>query len=81
MFDLTSWGWIHLVLGLALILVGVLLMRGSTFARVLGIALVAVNLIAQFSWATVYPFWSMIMIALDVVIIYALVVHGGELRE
>ena len=48
-FDTTTWGWIHLVLGLAMIAVGAMLMRGSTFARVIAIALVGVNLIAQFT--------------------------------
>ena len=81
MFDITTWGWIHLLVGLAMIGVGILLMRGSTFARVIAIGLVALNLITQFTWATVYPFWSMILIAIDILIIYALVVHGGELRE
>ena len=47
----------------------------------LGIALVSLNLIAQFSWTTVYPFWGLIAIIIDIVIIYALVVHGGELKE
>jgi hypothetical protein len=80
-FNVTTWGWIHLILGLLLVLVGILLMRGSTFARVMGIALVSLNLIAQFSWATLYPFWSLIAIAIDIVIIYALVVHGRELQN
>ena len=80
-FDTTTWGWIHLLLGLAMIGVGALLMQGSTFARVIAIGLVALNLIAQFTSAQLYPFWAMIVIALDIVIIYALVVHGGELRS
>jgi hypothetical protein len=79
-FDITTWGWIHLIFGILLVLVGVLLMQGSTFARVMGIALVSLNLIAQFTWATLYPFWGLIAIAIDIVIIYALVVHGRELR-
>lgn len=79
-FDITTWGWIHLIFGILLVLVGVLLMQGSTFARVLGIALVALNLIAQFSWSTLYPFWALIVIAIDIAIIYALVVHGRELK-
>ena len=79
-FDITTWGWIHLVFGIALIIVGVLLMRGSTFARVLGVILVALNLIAQFSWTTLYPFWAIIAIIIDILIIYALVVHGRELK-
>ena len=79
-FDITTWGWIHLIFGIALIIVGVLLMRGSTFARVLGVILVALNLIAQFSWTTLYPFWAIIAIIIDILIIYALVVHGRELK-
>ena len=79
-FDVTTWGWIHLIFGIALVGIGMLLMKGSTFARVIGILLVALNLIAQFSWTTLYPFWSLIAIAVDVLIIYALVVHGRELK-
>jgi hypothetical protein len=80
-FDVTTWGWIHLIFGILLVLVGVMLMQGSTFARVIGIALVSLNMIAQFSWTTLYPFWGLIVIAIDVVIIYALVVHGRELKQ
>jgi hypothetical protein len=79
-FDVTTWGWIHLLFGILLVVVGVLLMRGSTFARVLGVILVALNLIAQFSWTTLYPFWALIAIIIDVLIIYALIVHGRELK-
>ena len=79
-FNVTTWGWIQLISGGLLVLVGVLLMRGSTFARVVGIVLVALNLVAQFSWATLYPFWALIAIVIDVFIIYALVVHGRELK-
>jgi hypothetical protein len=80
-FNVTAWGWINLIFGIVLIIVGVLLMQGSTFARVLGIALVALNMLAQFAYAPIYPFWALILIALDIVIIYALVVHGGELKR
>jgi hypothetical protein len=80
-FNISTWGWIHLLMGALLILVGILLMRGSTFARVVGIFLVALNLLAQFGFATLHPFWSLIVIAIDVAIIYALVVHGGEMQQ
>jgi hypothetical protein len=80
-FDVTAWGWISLIFGILLIIVGVLLTRGSTFARVAGIVLVGLNLIGQFGWTTLYPFWGLIVIAIDVMVIYALVVHGGELKR
>ena len=79
-FDTTTWGWIHLLIGLAMIAVGAMSIRGSTFA-VIAIALVAVNLIAQFTSANLYPFWALILIAVDVVVIYELVIHGGELKS
>src|SRR3954447_3951452 len=80
-FNFTSWGWIHMLFGLALIGVGVLLMRGSTFARVLAIILVGLNMIAQFAWLSAYPVWAIIAIAIDVLILFALLVHGGELAD
>ena len=79
-FDITTWGWIHLIFGIALIIVGVLLMRGSTFARVLGVILVAFNLIAQFSWTTLYPFWALTIITINALVIWALTAHGRELK-
>ena len=80
-FDVTTWGWIHLISGVLLVLVGIWLMKGSTFARVIGIILVSLNLIAQFSWTTLYPFWAITAIFIDIFIIYALVVHGRELKN
>jgi hypothetical protein len=80
-FNVTTWGWFSLLFGILLILVGVLLMQGSTFARVMGIFLVSLNLINQFGWASFYPFWAVIVIAIDIVILYALIVHGGELKQ
>jgi hypothetical protein len=78
-FDYTAWGWIHLILGLALIAIGFGLYTGSALARVLGIVVVGLNMLAQFASISAHPWWSLIVIALDVVIIYALVVHGGEM--
>jgi hypothetical protein len=80
-FDVTTWGWVHLISGVLLVLIGVWLMKGSTFARVIGIILVSINLIAQFSWTTLYPFWAITAIFIDIFIIYALVVHGRELKN
>ena len=79
-FDITSWGWIHLILGILGVIVGYLLLQGSTFARVIGIALVSLNLIAQFAYLPLYPFWGMIGIAVGFFVLYALIVHGGELK-
>ena len=79
-FNITGWGWIHLILGILGIFVGYLLLKGSTFARVIGIALVSLNLIAQFAYLPLYPFWGIIGIAVGFFVLYALIVHGGELK-
>ena len=76
-----TWGWIHLIFGILLLLVGLSLFRGATWARVIAIFLVAINLVAQFTWVGIYPWWSLIMIALDILVLYAVTIHGGELRE
>lgn len=78
-FNFTSWGWIHLLFGVAMILVGVLLLRGSTFARIIAILLVGLNMIAQFAWLAAYPVWGIIALVIDALILYALLVHGSEM--
>jgi len=79
-FDLRAWGWIHLVIGIALVLVGIYLYRGAGAARVAALIAVAVNMIAHFTTIQTFPWWSVVVIALDVLIVYALVVHGDEMN-
>ena len=78
-FNLTSWGWIHLILGLVVILAGVLLLKGTASGLILGTIVVGLHLIAQFAWIAAYPWWSAIVITLDILILWAIIVHGGEL--
>lgn len=81
LFDLAGWGWWHLIIGLAIVLVGIFVLRGATFARVIAIILVSLNAISQLALLGVQPWWSMIVIALDILVIYALTVHGRELKQ
>ncbi len=74
-FDLTGWGWIHLLLGILVAVVGVAIMKGQTWARWVGIGLVGINLIANFLFIPYYPIWSLVIIALDVAVIAALATH------
>jgi hypothetical protein len=76
--DLTAWGWIHVILGALLILTGIGVLGGNMWARVLGVIFVILNLLAQLTVMGIYPWWATIVIILDVLVIYALVVHGGE---
>ncbi|SDC65348.1 DUF7144 family membrane protein [Streptomyces prasinopilosus] len=71
-FDLTSWGWIHLLLGAVAVLVGVGLFRASTWARVAGVVIGGLIMIANFMSLPYAPAWSVVMIALSGVMIWAL---------
>ncbi|MEU9174510.1 hypothetical protein AB0D34_43295 [Streptomyces sp. NPDC048420] len=81
-FDLTSWGWIHLALGAVAVLVSVGLLMTSTWARVTGVAIAGLVIIANFLSLPYYPVWSVVMIALSGFIIWALcVVDRGNLFD
>ncbi|MGH3023772.1 MAG: DUF7144 family membrane protein [Gaiellaceae bacterium] len=71
-WDLTAWGWIHLVLGLAQLLAAVGLFAGRGWARWAAIAFAMVNAIAQVGFITVYPLWTLLVITLDLIVIYQL---------
>jgi hypothetical protein len=79
-FNYRAWGWIHLIIGIGLVLVGVFLYRGSFTARLAALFFVILSLLAHFSSIDAYPWWSLIAIALNILVIYALVVHGEEMN-
>jgi hypothetical protein len=79
--DYTTWGWVHLIGGVLVILAGAGLFAGQTWARGVGIVLAVVSAITNFAFIAAYPVWSSIVIALDILIVYALAVHGRELRS
>jgi hypothetical protein len=80
-FDATTWGWIHLVLGLLVAVAGWGLLSGRTWARVVAITLAALSATANFLFIPYYPFWSLLIITLDIFVIWAVAAHGGDLRE
>jgi hypothetical protein len=80
-FDATSWGWIHLLVGLLVVLAGFAVLSGRTWGRVVGIALAMLSALANFLFIPYYPFWALTVIALDVFVIWALAAHGREVRD
>ena len=80
-FDATSWGWIHLLLGILVAAAGFAVFAGRLWARAVGIVLATLSAIANFLFLPYYPIWSVLIIALDVVVIWALAFHGGELAD
>lgn len=77
-FDITGWGWTHLVLGILVAAVGVAVLQGYPWGRMAGIALAALSLVANFLFLPYYPIWSLLIIALDIAIIWALSVLQRE---
>ncbi|HKN46083.1 MAG TPA: hypothetical protein VJW23_19395 [Propionibacteriaceae bacterium] len=71
-FDLTVWGVIHLLVGLAVLVIGVSLLRGQTWARVAGMIAAVVSAILNFVWLPISPLWAIVIIAVDMIVIWAL---------
>jgi hypothetical protein len=76
--DVTGWGWIHLILGVVVAIGGLCLLLGQTWARALAVFLAVCSAIAQFLFLPYYPLWSILIIALDVFIIWAVLTGGSR---
>jgi hypothetical protein len=79
--DFTTWGWIHIIGGIIIVAAGVGLFVGKVWARTIGVILAMVSAIVNVSFLAAYPIWSATMIAVDVLVIWAITVHGSELRD
>jgi hypothetical protein len=80
-FDLTTWGWIHLILGIIVFFAAFGVMTGALWGRIVGIAMAIVSALANFAFVPYYPVWSLLIIAVDIVVIWALTVHGRDIAE
>jgi hypothetical protein len=79
--DYTTWGWIHLTFGLVAILSGFGVMFGQVWARVVGVAMAMVSVLANVAFLAAHPIWCVTIIVIDVIAIYALIVHGSEVED
>ncbi len=77
----TTWGWVHLLGGIILVAAGAAVFTGQLWARTIGVILALVSAVVNVGFLAAYPVWSMMMIALDVVVILALTVHGSEMKR
>ncbi|MEV8021719.1 hypothetical protein AB0O76_36400 [Streptomyces sp. NPDC086554] len=71
-FNLTTWGWIHIVLGILVAIVGYGILKGTSWGRASGVALATVSVLVQFLWLPYQPVWAFISIAIGVFVIWAL---------
>ena len=74
-FDLAAWGWIQLITAIAAVGAGYGALRGLAWARIVGIAVAGIGMVAEFAFIPHFPLWSVLVIAIDVVIIWALATY------
>ncbi len=79
--DVTTWGWIHLILGVVVILAGVALFGGAVWARTIGVILAVVSAVAAFAWLPYYPIWGALIAASAIFVIWALTAHGRDIVD
>lgn len=77
-FSLTSWGWIHLILGVAVVIVGWGAYSGARWARVIGVAVVCLAMLGNFLWLPYQPWWALTLLAIDGFALWSLIGHGDE---
>ena len=77
--DYTAWGWVHLILGALAIAAGAGILAGQAWARVTGVVLAVLSALVNLAFMAAFPLWATLIIAIDVLVIYALVAHGREI--
>jgi len=70
--DATAWGWLHLGLGLLGLLIGIGILTRRSIGLIAGIALAFVNMVAEFAFLPSYPFWAVLLIGFNVLVVWAL---------
>ena len=78
--DYTTWGWVHLILGVIIAGAGAGLIAGQMWARIVGVLVALVSSVINIAFLSAYPIWSAIMIAVDILVIWAITVHGREMK-
>jgi hypothetical protein len=79
--DASAWGWVHLIWGVLVLIGGLGLLAGSLWGRTLGVIAAAGSALVSFAFIPHYPVWSIVVIALDVAVIWALTAHGRDIVE
>ncbi len=78
-FNVTTWGWLHLIGGLIALLAGFGLFTGNVLARTVAVIIAVLSAVTSFMSLPYYPWWSILIIAFDVLVIWALTAHGRDL--
>jgi hypothetical protein len=79
--DFTAWGWTHLLVGVLAIAAAFGVLAGQTWAQVTAIGLALVSAVVQLAFLAAFPLWALMIIALDILVVYAITVHGDEIER
>jgi hypothetical protein len=79
-FSYTSWGWIHIIGGILSIIAAGSLMQGKMYGRIIAVIVAFFAAIANMAFIPIYPVWSIIMLVINIVVIWAVIVHGNEMK-
>ena len=80
-FDTSVWGWIHLIVGIVVLVAGFFLFQGAVWARTVGVIIAVVAAVLSFAWLPYYPVWAILFIAISIAVIWALTVHGRDVTR
>jgi hypothetical protein len=78
-FNMTGWGWAHIVLGVVVATAGFFLFQAATWARTVAVIAASLSILASFLWMPYYPIWSLTVMAFDVFVIWAVTMHGRDI--
>lgn len=77
-FDVTTWGWVHLIVGVVVAVAGYFVLTGAVWARTVGVLMAMISAVLTFMALPYYPIWAILIITLDVFVIWALIAHGRD---
>ena len=77
-FDTTTWGWVHLLMGVVVLAAGLGLFAGAAWARVVGVIMASLAMLVAFAWLPWYPIWALLLIVVSASVIWALTAHGRD---
>lgn len=80
-WDVSAWGWVHLAVGILIFLAGLAVFSGQPWARAVGIVLAVLSAVANFLFLPYYPIWTLLIIVLDVLVIWALTMYNRRAAD
>ncbi len=80
-FDYSQWGWIHIIGGLLAFTAAGSLMQGNMYGRIIAVIVAGLSIVANMAFVPIYPVWSIMMVVIGFMVIWAVTVYGGQLKE